>query len=173
MSDERGEMVAWLEDEKKLSANGRRTAMLDRILAALPVAGEPVAWCPRDKNGHLYVEHSNSPRDLVEEEVRELNAMPTSTDMPTFQPFDVWPLYASPPSAPEEREDAERLRELERGLEALVSPHRVHGYAIIEDAAVPVDELWWIDKDGKLQGKIKGFDPPTSDAARHGTEEGA
>ena len=41
--------------------------------------------------------------------MRELNAMPTSTDMPTFQPFDVWPLYASPPSAPEEREDERRL----------------------------------------------------------------
>ena len=97
------QMRAWLEEEKVLSANGRRTAMLAAILAAL---------------GEL-----------------------------------------------------ERLCDLEKGLEALVSPTRFHGYAIIENEAVPVDELWWLDKDGKLQGKLKGLDAPLTAAAPRPTEE--
>ena len=54
MSDERGEMVAWLEDEKNLSANGRRTAMLDRIIAALAARApaEPVAMFVENNEFH-------------------------------------------------------------------------------------------------------------------------
>jgi hypothetical protein len=80
-------------------------------LASSPSDGEPpkpVGFCPRDKNGLVYVEHADDRREAVEAEVSELNAIGSG-----FCPFTVADLYAAHPprSAPAERA-SETLAEL-------------------------------------------------------------
>ena len=88
------QMRAWLAEEKVLSANGRRTAMLDAILAALgETSGEPV---------------------LLDALAAELYALPYF-DAPGAETkvlrFDVYALlvkhfYAAAPRPTEEKPDA-------------------------------------------------------------------
>ena len=93
------QMRAWLEEENVLSANGRRTAMLDAILAALGETGEPVAFVPMDSDGERYwAQTRHTKADAV-------RAMSKVSGYDGFE-FVLVPLYAAAPRPTEEKPDA-------------------------------------------------------------------
>ena len=106
-------MVAWLEDEKKLSANGRRTAMLDRIIAALAARApaEPVAPAGSgEREADFEAPHYAVMVPLTDAEiVHHLRARAphavTSLDAGLLMEAATR-IESRPPSAPEEREGA-------------------------------------------------------------------
>ena len=155
MSDERGEMVAWLEDEKKLSANGRRTAMLDRIIAALAARApaEPVAWVDGVRENIEMTLASMVGCFMACERCGEENDC-SDMDAVMFARKALAALTASPPSAPEEREDIAKVLEgFDKGV-FVRSTDNDH-------------ESGWAVKLLPYIGALQRI------AARHGTEEGA
>jgi len=118
--------------------------------------GLPIGWCPRDKNGYLYLSRAQAVKTDANADAARLGSDDT-LGAPDLGPFTVVPLYTTPPAAAQdtgrERErlvaevercavDARTSQELAAGARALASSaqvDRLRYYAALKEATIALE----------------------------------